>query len=236
MDDYLNMVKNKIMDPSDLDLSSTGLYTFLNPYTYLRHRQSSGRLAAFDGVFIDGILLVSLLRWFRVKRVGRASFDMTSLAPQVFEQAAAGGRGVFLIGGPAGTIERAVANIRGEYPRLNIVGYRNGFFDEGRDREETLDKILRLAPDITVVGMGAPLQEQFLLDLRARGWIGMGFTCGAFFEQAARDVQYYPRLVDRLQLRWLYRILKEEGKLERFVRSYPRSVWAFMQDVRRHRR
>lgn len=41
-------------------------------------------------------------------------------------------------------------------------------------------QINELNPDLVVVGMGAPLQEKFLVDLVGLGWRGRGYTCGVF--------------------------------------------------------
>jgi N-acetylglucosaminyldiphosphoundecaprenol N-acetyl-beta-D-mannosaminyltransferase len=78
--------------------------------------------------------------------------------------------------------------------------------------------------------MGVPLQEEFLIDLRDTGWTGTGYTCGGFFHQSARKLEYYPRLFDKLQLRWLYRMIQEPRLAKRYLLDYPKFVFIFIWD------
>ncbi|NJO34267.1 MAG: hypothetical protein HC869_15170 [Rhodospirillales bacterium] len=67
------------------------------------------------------------------------------------------------------------------------------------------------------------MQESFLLRLRQQGFNGVGFTCGGFLDQYSIGKQYYPTWIDRLELRWLYRLIMEPGRLWRryFVEYQP---------------
>lgn len=67
----------------DRDKSSERLTTFLNPFSYIVARKNIKHLNQFN-IEIDGGMLVVVLRFFGL-RVKRKSFDMTSLAPLVFE-------------------------------------------------------------------------------------------------------------------------------------------------------
>lgn len=84
---------------------------------------------------------------------------------------------------------------------------RNGYFSNEDEYMETVNGMLDSA--IVVVGMGAGKQEKFLRDLRSSGWKGTGFTCGGYFDQYvdANGERYYPVIVDKMNLRWLYRLL-----------------------------
>jgi N-acetylglucosaminyldiphosphoundecaprenol N-acetyl-beta-D-mannosaminyltransferase len=75
-------------------------------------------------------------------------------------------------------------------------------------------------PDIVIVGMGAIAQERFLLGLKQAGFSGKGFTCGGFIHQTASNkIDYYPRWVDKLNLRFLYRMLKESYTRQRYAKA-----------------
>jgi N-acetylglucosaminyldiphosphoundecaprenol N-acetyl-beta-D-mannosaminyltransferase len=81
--------------------------------------------------------------------------------------------------------------------------------------------------------MGAPLQERFLSQLAANGWTGIGLTCGGFLDQVVQGSDYYPGWVDRLNIRFLYRLGKEPRRLWRrylvdyqvFMRLYLKLRW-----------
>ena len=56
--------------------------TFLNPFSYVLARNNKAQLEAFN-IKIDGGMLVLILNLFGFK-CKRKSFDMTSLAPEVW--------------------------------------------------------------------------------------------------------------------------------------------------------
>ena len=120
-------------------------------------------------------------------------------------------------------IEEFFTIFKTQYPSANVLGFSPGYFAGPNERHQTISRIVALQPKVVVCGMGAKLQEQFLAELRARGWLGAGFTCGGFFHQAVRQksVKYYPDVFDKLQLRWMYRIIDEPRLLRRYAIDYP---------------
>ncbi|MFT4848175.1 MAG: exopolysaccharide biosynthesis WecB/TagA/CpsF family protein [Sediminicola sp.] len=195
------------------------LYTFINSYSYLKLRHSNINASEFHGFYYDGLLMKIFMNIFFDKSINRISFDMTSLAPVVFDLSVKENKRVYFVGAKETEIVGFVGTIRVNYSELNIVGYRNGYFS-GSQREDTLKEILNINPDIVVVGMGTPLQEGFLVDLKEKGWKGKGFTCGGFFHQTSKNLRYYPYWIDKFNLRWLYRLCDEPKLIRRFLRAY----------------
>ena len=207
---------------------SNNLYTFLNPYSYLLARNEKELFSHFN-IYIDGIALVKILHWIGYSHIERKSFDMTSLAPEVFNDAIEKDESVYFIGTKPGIIDKAVENIRENFPKLRIAGYRDGYINP-QERESVLEEIIQKSPDIVVCGMGTPLQERFLVDLQNKGWKGTGYTCGGFLHQTAQSLQYYPKWVDKYHLRWLYRIYDEPKLFKRYFWEYPKFLFIFTYD------
>lgn len=156
---------------------------------------------------------------------------MTSLAPKIFMYASEHNKSVYFIGGEEGVSKKAAETLKSSFPNLNIIGCRSGFF-KGNEYETTLKEIVQAKPDIVVCGMGTPHQENFLLKLKEHSWSGEGFTCGGFFHQTAKSgVTYYPKLIDKLNLRWLYRMIDEPKLIKRYSTQYPLFLLVFMLDV-----
>ena len=107
--------------------------TFLNPFSYLLVRKNKEQLTAFN-IEIDGGILVKLLNLFGFM-CKRKSFDMTSLAPIVFNDAIQSKRSVYFIGTKPKVIDLAIDNIKGQFPKLDICGYRDGYLTSDKDRE-----------------------------------------------------------------------------------------------------
>lgn len=200
------------------------LITFVNPATVKLARTRAdfvSTLRAFTLVLPDGIGLCLAMRWLHGLAAQRVSFDMTSLAPIVLDHARAEGLTVVLVGGAAGIAERARDRLTDHFPGLQVVGWFDGY----GATDETARQVAALQPHIVVCGMGTVRQEAFLLRVSAEGWRGWGFTCGGFFDQLQAGMHYYPRWVDRANLRWAYRLAREPKRLwRRYVLDYGQFV------------
>jgi exopolysaccharide biosynthesis WecB/TagA/CpsF family protein len=221
------LIKDKI--GKDI-LINGSLYTFINPHSYniLRKDDCLNRIDTF---FIDSIYLVKILKLFKIANTKRRSFDMTSCAPIVFQKASENNYKIFIVGSIPGVIDAAIENIKLLFPMLNIIGFRNGYFKNDEEREMLLNKLTYLNPDIIIAGLGAVRQERFLIDLRTKGWIGTGFTCGGFLHQTAKKPIYYPKWIDRYHLRWVYRTFDEPKLITRYFFEYPISFLKMLYDI-----
>jgi N-acetylglucosaminyldiphosphoundecaprenol N-acetyl-beta-D-mannosaminyltransferase len=213
-----------------LERSSRTLVTFLNPVSYHLLRGQPEVLDPFDRIFVDGILLVKMLEWARVKTTRRTSFDMTSAAPILFRWCIERRKSTYFVGSRRTEIDNFIGVVSREFPGLEIRGHRDGYFPHAQWRD-VARSIVALRPDVVVVGMGTPRQEQFMAVLSEvdPGWQGMAFSCGGFFHQTQDRLFYYPGWVDRLHLRMPYRILRE--RLYRRLPLYPRFVGGFLRDL-----
>lgn len=197
-----------------------GIYTFLNPVSYLDALKHKDLFSSYDGIFADGGLLVKAIKMTYGPSVKRRSFDMTSLAPIVFSYAAKTGKSVAIVATRQEMVEKAVANLEKSFKGLNICYYRNGYFKSEHEMDEETKKIVTLHPDFLIVGMGIIKQEQFLLKVRDAGYQGIGFTCGGFIHQTAQDkADYYPEWVDKHGLRFVYRMYKEPHTRKRYAKA-----------------
>ncbi len=189
--------------------------TFVNPHACWVMRQEGGyldSLRAFDFVACDGIGMILACRLAGLPCIRREAFDLTSLARPVFDWARHNGTGVVLVGGVDGVAAQAAEVLATLFPGLEIPATFSGYGD-GPERAKRY--CLAKQPGLVVCGMGAPLQERFLLGLVDAGWRGAGFTCGGFLDQTASGGEYFPAWIDRLNLRFLYRLAREPRRLWR---------------------
>lgn len=202
-------------------LSTRGkIYTFLNPVSYLSALEHKPLFGGFDGIFADGSILVAAIRLIYGKRVTRRSCDMTSLAPELLSYAETHNKFLYIVASRQEQVEKAVGIFKKRYPKLNVAGYRNGYFVSEKEQELEIQHIVKMRPDYLIVGMGALMQEQFLLKAKNAGFDGIGFTCGGFIHQTAKDkIDYYPGWVDLMNLRFLYRMYKEKHTRKRYLQA-----------------
>ena len=196
------------------------IYTFLNPVSYLEAIKHRELFDAFDGIFADGSILVAAIQCLYGKTVIRRSFDMTSLAPIVFRFAEEKGKSIYIIASKPEEISKAVKIFKQKWPLLKIIGFRNGYFSSEEEMDKVIEQIRELKPDFLIVGMGIVMQETFLVKVKKANVDCIGFTCGGFVHQTAyNEIQYYPKWIDWMNLRFLYRMYKEKHTRKRYVQA-----------------
>lgn len=218
------LVKKILHTPSEDIFSifetSNKIYTFLNPVSYLVAMENKPLFAEFDGIFADGSILVTAINAIYGKQVIRRSFDMTSLAPKLFEYAEKDGKPIYIVASKQEQVEAAMKIFKERYPKLVIAGYRNGYFSSDTEMDAEAKHIVETNPYFLIVGMGALMQEKFLLKVKHAGFEGIGFTCGGFIHQTAKnEIDYYPAWVDKMNLRFIYRMYKEPHTRKRYLQA-----------------
>jgi N-acetylglucosaminyldiphosphoundecaprenol N-acetyl-beta-D-mannosaminyltransferase len=206
--------------------------TFVNPHSFhiaKRDNEYAANLSRFTYVFPDGIGVTWALRLLHSNHAERISFDSTSLALPMLRRAQREHRSVMLIGGRPGVAPRAAERLSKALDGLRVLAATDGF----RSLDQYVSTVHLLKPDVIVCGMGAPLQEELLIRLAESGaWKGLGYTCGGYLDQLCAGVQYYPAVVDRLDLRWAYRLAKEPRRLwRRYLIEYQSFFGALLNEA-----
>ena len=177
----------------------------------------------FDGVsfFIDGMMLSMFLSILTGKRVQRTSFDFTSIAADVLDSTSNNENGFFFIGGTESENRSFVEKVSRLFKSINVNGRSHGYLDHVQE-QDLIAHIVRINPGVVVVGLGAGKQEQFSKQLIVQGYSGRVFTCGAFISQeSTKDGEYYPPIINKLNLRFLFRMYKEPHTIKRYLVDYP---------------
>lgn len=217
------LIEQKLIH-TDLDIKdwcNGCVCTFLNPVSYLEAVKEEELFGNFDLIFADGSIMVWFIHLLYGKKIKRRSFDMTSMAKEVFQYASNEKKTVYFVGASENNLKVAICKITKDFPALNIVGSRNGFFSDEEDLRQEIDNIVEVAPDFLIVGMGVIKQEKFLLNVKEAGFSGCGFTCGGFLHQyAMQGKKYYPDWINRYNLRFLYRMYKEPYTIKRYVKAF----------------
>jgi alpha-1,3-mannosyltransferase len=122
---------------------------------------------------------------------------------------------VYLVGTTDAVIKRAAQGFRVRYPRHMMVGWRNGFFADLQDIEETCRDIRAARADCVLVGMGNPLQELWIDEHGEKTGAKLLVGVGALFDFQAGTVRRAPQWVRSLRCEWVYRLLQEPRRLAR---------------------
>ncbi|MBD5330137.1 MAG: WecB/TagA/CpsF family glycosyltransferase [Bacteroides sp.] len=214
--EFISKIHNSADKYPDSIFSEKGkMYTCVNSFAYHLFRKHPEIFTSLDGLFVDGMSMCWMIKLLWKHNIPRLSFDMTGMAVDLFDRLNNNDETIYFVGARQTEIENTIRQITIAYPRMNIKGFRNGYFDSEQQRNDEIRKIVDSNPDFTVVGMGIVLQEKFALDLKKAGYKGIVFTCGGFLHQTTENINYYPDWINRYNLRAFYRLYKEKGLFKR---------------------
>lgn len=173
-----------------------------------------------DLVLPDGAGVVLSAKILKTPLKGKVAG--VDFADQLLHLLANEGKSVYLLGSKPGIAELARDKMLEKHPGLTVAGLADGYF---QDEQEVINRINLCHPDVLFVCLGAPKQEQFMArhqkELQVRLMIGLGGTLDSF----AGTVKRAPKWMIKLQMEWLYRLIKEPRRFKRMLRL-PKFVWA----------
>lgn len=189
-------------------------------YDALHDAEFRGVLNSASLVLPDGagvILGAKILRTPLKEKVAGIEFAQNMLA--VYEEL---GSRLFLLGSKPGVAELAAEKMRQAHPKLCICGVHDGYF---QDETEVIDQINAAHADALYVCLGAPKQEYFMYRNREKLNVRLMAGLGGTLDGIAGTVKRAPKWMIRLQLEWLYRLIKEPRRIGRMMRL-PKFVFA----------
>ncbi len=121
---------------------------------------------------------------------------------------------IYLLGGAPGVAIEAAQRLAERYPGLRVAGAADGYFPA--ERAATLaEEIARSGARMLFVGLGSPRQELWLAEYLAASGAGVGIGVGGAFDAVVGRVPRAPERWQRLNLEWLYRLLREPHRWRR---------------------
>lgn len=124
-------------------------------------------------------------------------------------------RSFYFLGGKPGVADAAAEKLHVKYPDLTVGGTHDGYFQE---EKTVLEDINDKKPDVLFVCLGAGKQEQFMYDHRKDLDVGLMIGLGGSLDGFAGNVKRAPKWMIRLNLEWLYRLIKEPRRIGRMMR------------------
>ena len=137
------------------------------------------------------------------------------------------GRPVALIGAKPNVIQKAVENLKNEYPNLNLVYVHDGYFE---DTDKILDEVCAKEPELVLAALGSPKQEEFIYRLKKMLPDALMIGVGGSFDVWSGEVERAPQIYQKLWLEWLYRTLKEPKRFKRIFPALPLFVLKVLKE------
>ena len=146
------------------------------------------------------------------------------------------GRSLYLLGSDAGAAHEARATLERWYPRLDVRGAHHGYFRTGSPHSErVVEHIAEVKPDVLLVGMGTPLQEQWVDHYFDRLDARVVWTVGALFDYVSGRVPRAPHWMADNGLEWIFRLGVEPRRMwRRYLLGNPMFLWRVMNERQGH--
>ncbi|MCF7875755.1 WecB/TagA/CpsF family glycosyltransferase [Candidatus Bipolaricaulota bacterium] len=118
----------------------------------------------------------------------------------------------YLLGSRPGVAEKAGENITRDYENVEICGSHHGYISNG-DCKSVIAEINEENPDLLLVGMGVPKQENWIIENLEKVDAKVVMGVGGSFDVISGNLPRAPRWMREKGLEWLYRIRLEPRRL-----------------------
>lgn len=162
----------------------------------------------------DGFGVLKALQYMGLKLPFQYRVSGTDFVPKLIEHCHERNLSVFLLGTKPQYLQQAIKRMKEKYPQLKLAGH-HGYFDKTdlRENKAIVEEINRVKPNILIVGLGMPLQEQWILKNRSSLDVNVFIPCGAIIDRLAGKVVQCPRWISLSGLEWLHRLIHEPRRL-----------------------
>ena len=134
------------------------------------------------------------------------------LMQKLLELAEKKGYKVFLLGAREEVISRLTEKLKQKLPRLNLVGWRNGYFSTAEEKE-IVEEINQKKPDILFVGMSSPKKEYWMSKYQSSLKVSFCMGVGGGFDVLVGKIKRAPQWMQKLGLEWFHRFLQEPTRM-----------------------
>lgn len=204
------------------DRQATSLVFFANAHTLdLAARRESFRrtLGQASYVLSDG-LGIRLGAWLSGVTLGD-NLCGTDFIPRLLSIESTPRFSYYLLGATRDSITDAAREATVSFPSWQQVGFHHGYL-RPEDSSRVVNDINAAQPDLLLVGMGSPLQEQWLVENRGRLRVPVCAGVGGLFDFWSGRRTRAPLLLRKWSLEWLYIALTEPHKRRRYAFGAPR--------------
>ncbi|MGC0365731.1 N-acetylglucosaminyldiphosphoundecaprenol N-acetyl-beta-D-mannosaminyltransferase [Rhodococcus sp. 27YEA15] len=184
-------------------------------YLHLTNEHFRALYSQSDLTLVDGMPILAALSLRRLK-AGQAPYGpsrrcgSTDWIPLVGQMGA--GTRIAVIGANASSNTRAVQAIGRLAAGCTVRGWC-GYGGKDELIAENFDSLKQFQPDLVLLGLGMPVQEQFLLDHWDELPTAVFATIGGAIDQLSGEQSLAPRWTGKLGVEWLWRLASDPRRL-----------------------
>ncbi|MFM7427590.1 MAG: WecB/TagA/CpsF family glycosyltransferase, partial [Elainella sp.] len=145
----------------------------------------------------------------------KANLVGTDLIPAFLQATANRGYRYFLLGAAPEAIEQAAQFAQTQFSGWELVGYHHGYLADPEQTETVMATLNATRPDLLLVGMGNPLQEEWIAGQQLQVPLSIGV--GGLFDHWSGRLVRAPLWVRELGLEWLQILIQQPHKWRRYL-------------------
>jgi len=186
----------------------------INASSIVELKQSERLIEAYnnsDLINIDGMPIVWALRFLGHQVPERVACP--DLFNALLDLARKNNYSLFLFGAKEKNILLAINRIKFVHPKINISGYRNGYFAE--DDEITIVKMINQSKaELLFLGMPSPQKEIFVEKYKNQ-LINVKYILGigGYFDILSGSIKRAPLWMQKFGFEWIYRFAQEPRRM-----------------------
>lgn len=130
----------------------------------------------------------------------------------------------YVVGAKPEIHRQTIEKLKDEYPGINIVGHRDGYFKDEAERQLLIDDVADKKPDIVFVAMGSPKQEILMSDMQKRHkaiYQGLGGSFDVYTGNVARAPKWW---IDH-NIEFAYRLVRQPKRIKRNAKFVKYAWW-----------
>ena len=141
------------------------------------------------------------------------------------------GFGVYFLGAKPAISETVVQRLAERHHGLKVCGISDGYFD-APEAPQRAQAIRESGANILIVGMGVPLQEEFIENHWDQLGVELAIPVGGSFDIIAGATRRAPVWLQRIGMEWLFRLIQEPRRLwKRYLVTNTQFIFHLLRSV-----
>ncbi len=119
---------------------------------------------------------------------------------------------LYFLGAKQEILNIMIKNIKKKYPKIKIVGFRNGYFND-YEEQKIVKNIKKSKAQVLFVGISSPKKERFIKKYLNCTNVSFAMGVGGSFDIFAGKTKRAPFWMQKAGLEWIYRIIQEPKRM-----------------------
>ncbi len=218
IDTTLQTAKEKMESVIDINHKKPQAIFFVNTSTLnlaIEDKKYADVLNRGDFVYGDGTGVRWAVRILHRSRL-KDNVNGTDLIPKFLRETAGKNYRYFLLGAEPEAIERAAKAAPQLFPDCQLAGFHHGFWKK-EENEDIIKLINRSRAHLLLVGMGNPIQENWIIENIDKLKVPLVAAVGGLFNYWSGDLDRAPLWIRNLGMEWLHILFRQPQKWQRYL-------------------